>query len=866
MLQKPYELCKNCPLYKHSKEGYVEHTGSASLRVMLIGEAGGEEEASSGFAFQGKAGSYLNRVLSRIGIQRSELWVSNVCACRPPGNRVPTATEQLNCRPRLDDEIKQSNVKVLVPLGGTALHALTGYKEITRYRGYVMPGPNATWVVPTFHPSYLLPRPGQKDTSKFVGVVGLDILKAIEIARNGYGRREFNILEDPPVDVFATFVDEALGSKSSYLSVDIETPGRGDEEDSEWSTHIDRIGFAFRDDYAASVPFLPPWMPLIRRLLGSDMPKVFWNGNAFDIPIILQNGLPVNGERYDGMWAWHMLQSDLPKKLEFVSSFFCSDRLQPWKHMAQAKPAWYNGVDCIAAFGNMVGIADQLKRNNQWDIFTKHSVRLDPLLFRIGRINGTLVDEKAQAILRADLEQQEQELNSEVQRIVPEELKPRKLYKRRPNDASNDKSVEASGALQTTLLSVKILGTIRTCSICGAEGVTKTKHCKGSCKTATILERSGNVEGWERVQDFNAVSSQQLERYATAKGHKLFRNKDGEESLGKSELSKMAKRYKDPIYGLALNLREVGKAKGQYIDGFVADEHGKIYTYFGHHPSTWRLSSRDVNLQNIPHRGESKFAAALRRTIVAPPGMVFVEADSSAIEAVMVGFFMGSPRYIELAKAGIHDAVCANILGIDFNDDSKRRIRADHKILRGRIKRVVHGVSYDMGARTLCIAYPEIFATEREAQEEIDRFLAFVPELPEWQANVRHLAHKEARLINPWGYRHYFYDVYTRDKTTNQLKKGTDAKRVVAYLPQSSAAAFMLDNALDIALRYPIELIPANYLVHDSYCLLAPQNDVDNCAKLLHSVLTREVPELAGLTIGCEIKVGKNLQDMELWK
>lgn len=852
MIQKPIELCRDCPLYKHCKEGYVEHTGTASLGVMLIGEAGGEEEHSSGSAFQGKAGSYLNRVLSRIGIPRSQLWVTNVCACRPPGNRVPTDEEQRNCRPRLDDEIRQSKAKVLVPLGSTALHALTGHREITRFRGYVMPGPFATWVVPTFHPSYLLPRPGQKDTSKFVGVVGLDILKAISIGAKGYGRRDFTVLEDPIPAQFSAFVEEALASTSPYLSVDIETPGRSDEEDSEWSTQIDRIGFAFRDDYAASVPFLPPWIPLIKRLLASEMPKVFWNGNAFDIPIILQNGLPVNGERYDGMWAWHMLQSDLPKKLEFVSSFFCYDMLQPWKHMSQARPAWYNGVDCIAAFRNMVSIGEQLRSNNQWDTFVKHSVRLDPLLFKIGRVNGTFVDEIAQAKLRVELQAKEDAYVEEAQGMVPKEVKPFKLYKRLPKEREFE--------------TIYVSGDVKTCSKCGATNVTKTKHLRGNCKDASILQQPGSVPLYKCYDNFNPVSSLQLEAYAKLKGHKLFRNKDGDEGLGKSELSKMFKRYRDPIYKLSLSLREVSKAKGQYIDGFMADASGRIYTYFGHHPSTWRLSSREYNLQNIPHRGDSTFATALRRTIIAPDGMVFVEADSSAIEAVLVGYFMGSERYIRLAKEGIHDAVTCAELGLEFTNESKLRCRSEFKQIRDRNKRVVHGTSYDMGARTLSLAYPDTFANEGEAQIAIDRFLEFVPELPEWQAKVRHLAHKEAHLTSPWGYRHYFYDVYTRDKTTNKLKKGTDAKRAVAFLPQNGAAAFMLDNALDIAQRYPIELIPANYLVHDSYCLVASQKDVDFAANLLQTVLTRAVPELGGLIIGCEIKVGPNLQDMELWK
>ena len=133
-------------------------------------------------------------------------------------------------------------------------------------------------------------------------------------------------------------------------------------------------------------------------------------------------------------------------------------------------------------------------------------------------------------------------------------------------------------------------------------------------------------------------------------------------------------------------------------------------------------------------------------------------------------------------------------------------------------------------------------------------------------------AKKEGELRSPWGYRHHFYDVYTfkRDRfgtieyhETGQpkLKMGQDAKRALAFKPQNSAGAFCRDTLLLIGRSQWGPYMSANVSVHDGYTLEVPVELKDQAAEFLVDVLTRPIPEMGGLRIGCEVDWGYNWAD-----
>jgi DNA polymerase len=125
------DLCAGCPLHSRA----VSATGDEHARIMLIGEAPGEREAELGVPFVGKAGRELDALLKRAGLERNELYITNVVKCRPPGNRKPTKEEVARCRPKLEEEIKRVSSRIIVLLGATAAEAFLGKVRMNELHG-----------------------------------------------------------------------------------------------------------------------------------------------------------------------------------------------------------------------------------------------------------------------------------------------------------------------------------------------------------------------------------------------------------------------------------------------------------------------------------------------------------------------------------------------------------------------------------------------------------------------------------------------------------------------------------------------------------------------------------------------------------
>ncbi|MCT4661174.1 MAG: uracil-DNA glycosylase [Tissierellales bacterium] len=111
--------------------------GEKSTKILLIGEAPGEQEAKQGKPFVGKAGKNLDEFISILKLQRKDLYITNVVKFRPtklsvktgkPINRPPKKDEISSFKPYLIEEIETIKPKVIVTLGNTPLKALLGDK------------------------------------------------------------------------------------------------------------------------------------------------------------------------------------------------------------------------------------------------------------------------------------------------------------------------------------------------------------------------------------------------------------------------------------------------------------------------------------------------------------------------------------------------------------------------------------------------------------------------------------------------------------------------------------------------------------------------------------------------------------------
>src|SRR5258708_869264 len=176
--------------------GFVPPDGDGSNRVAIIGEAPGEMEAkfSQPFHPNAPAGSVLNRMLSRGGMERRNFVISNACWSRPPGNYLQDAPYEglalAAYEPFLDKMFEMYRPRVIVAMGTTALRVATDFAyggkkaTITNVQGYVLDGKwDGTHVIGCLHPSAIM-----RGEQRLTGCVIWALQRAVDIARNGFVR------------------------------------------------------------------------------------------------------------------------------------------------------------------------------------------------------------------------------------------------------------------------------------------------------------------------------------------------------------------------------------------------------------------------------------------------------------------------------------------------------------------------------------------------------------------------------------------------------------------------------------------------------------------------------------------------------
>ncbi len=153
--------CQLCQLYK-TRTNLVFGDGNLNAQIMFVGEAPGRDEDLAGIPFVGVAGQLLTKIITAMKLKRSDVFITNVLRCRPPGNRNPLPEEVACCRPYLIELVKIIKPKIICTLGKFAAHALLNEtRPISRLRGnfYEFAGIK---LMPTYHPAYLLRNPQDK--------------------------------------------------------------------------------------------------------------------------------------------------------------------------------------------------------------------------------------------------------------------------------------------------------------------------------------------------------------------------------------------------------------------------------------------------------------------------------------------------------------------------------------------------------------------------------------------------------------------------------------------------------------------------------------------------------------------------------
>ncbi|KSW11824.1 DNA polymerase [Pyrodictium occultum] len=160
------KTCTRCRLHR-TRRNPVPGEGPLDAKVMVVGEAPGRNEDLQGRPFVGAAGQLLNKLLELAGLERKEVYITNVVKCRPPGNRDPREDEVEAClpyllrqiqliRPRLVIAVGRHAARRLLELAGHPWHSM-GSQHGKVYRGRIA-GVDLAIAV-TYHPAAALYKP-----------------------------------------------------------------------------------------------------------------------------------------------------------------------------------------------------------------------------------------------------------------------------------------------------------------------------------------------------------------------------------------------------------------------------------------------------------------------------------------------------------------------------------------------------------------------------------------------------------------------------------------------------------------------------------------------------------------------------------
>ncbi len=152
--------CQRCQLH-YSRKNAVPGEGPANASIMFIGEGPGFHENEQGRPFVGAAGRYLDELLAKIGMQRTEVFIGNVIKCRPPSNRDPLPEELAACSDYLERQIQAINPQVVVTLGRFSMARFVPNGKISEVHGQSFQV-RGRLVVPMYHPAAALHQPSLK--------------------------------------------------------------------------------------------------------------------------------------------------------------------------------------------------------------------------------------------------------------------------------------------------------------------------------------------------------------------------------------------------------------------------------------------------------------------------------------------------------------------------------------------------------------------------------------------------------------------------------------------------------------------------------------------------------------------------------
>lgn len=787
---------------------YIPAEGPKTAKVVIVGEAPGETEEREGRPFVGTSGKVLDGLLNDAGINRSEVYITNVVKYRPKGNifnnfydfvEIPNPKGKGKPKKRrvksialvegemeLDQELKEIKPHVIICLGNEALYAVTGRSGITTLRGSILESKYGK-VIPTYHPAAILRQWSWRPIALF------DLQRAQEeSAFPEVVLPQRTLLSSPD---YATIMQELnrLCSGTKPVAFDIEV----------MTGQITCIGFSDSPNWAITVPFWYGssgsfWTPdqeaqiwlKIKELLEGTVPKYAQNAQYDILMLSDQMDIQVKNLKMDTMIAANLAYPELPKGLDFLVSLYTKepyykDRIDTG---VMADYFEYNCLDACCTVEVAQALEKELTDLGLLKFYNEYlNILIQPLLEMSKR--GMRIDTAVRRMAIKEYKKKADEFQQELNTLVGRELNvgsPKQMKEWLYTDLKLPKQYKRRSG----------------------------KY--GNVKTLTADE--------EAIDEFNKTTPR----------------REFDLIIGDSRAPE------DSIE--ALGIRGARKVLSTYLEA-TTDSDGRMRTsYLISGTDTGRLASRasvhgtGTNFQNIPK-------GIARRMFIPDPDKVFVSADLSQAEARIVAYLAGEVSLIRLFESGrkIHRKVGADVFRVreDALTDSQYRVA----------KSLVHASNYGMGPNTFA---KKTGVSVSDAKRLQNAYFAAYPGIKLWHLRIKSELQRSRQLSTPMGRKRLFLETLN----DNLLKKG------YAYIPQSTVSDVVNQGLIDLWKLLPngADLM---LQVHDAIVIQCGLVQVPIVVALMQQCMVRPI-RIEGIdrrvricSIPIEVTTGFNWNDME---
>ena len=806
--------------------------GNPTAEIVLLGEAPGNDEDEAGEPFVGRAGNFLRKyILPGTILEERDLFFTNSVRCFPGKNknggiRNPLANNIRKCRPNLVEEIRELKPKVIIAMGNVALHACmdlsrprddetkkdTQVTGIKRWRGKpVWHSEFDCWVIPTFHPSYLM-RKYKFERFEFDQVRDDFDLAARLVKKkprkHGPDRGLYHLGQS---DIAEEYITALLVNNVPEVAVDTETAtldhrvvhDKGDET---------LLGASFASTTGVYIEingkmcevtsvFIPSSVllkgrvrELFQKLLSNPKITKVWHNVAFDERILRGIGFDL-GDIHQYNHICTMLAAKL-----LDENFSVGLKELTWRFLH---------------FGGYERLLDEYRRENKITSFADFPLRM---LSKYAALDTLATILLWQFILKPGLEKEN------LYRLYRKTVMPMRMI----------------------FTSFEMLG------LC--VDVKRAESLVIKCKQVRekLLGRMYKLAGGE----FNVKSYPQLRNiiFQKLKAKSVEKTKTGQDATGKEALQKVLKSPKTPkrakqFIQAHFDVAYLNKQLSTYIEKLtnVVWDDGRVHTRFNMAGTvTGRPTSSDPNIANVPKDG------LIRSLYTASEGNVLLECDMEAAELRVLAAYCKEPVMVDAFATGkdLHKATYRMVF--DKPEDYEPT-----KQERDKGKRLNFGTIYGIGPGELANKFQ---VTEEEAASFLKLYFRKMRHVKKWLNDNEEFGKKNGYVISFFNRKRRLPEI----KSDSFREQGKAVRQANNAVIQSCASD--LCYAALVRAYYMMKLAKLKarmvHSVYDSALIELPRKEVPIAKKILTKAFETPIKGLPDFHMSVEFSVddrwGKN--------